>query len=180
MACNSLTINECEIYWRMYIGLHCTAVAFTIFNSVGNTKTSLVCLDTFLLNLMKDFLNRGFVKFSTFCSLAFYGQDLEFRDRHVNMLFHCQKILYLYNTLKKINCIFLEIPNCWRLSRHIYFAPNILGQYIFLTQLQVFKISSLICEIICDHILTKHIFKLLIPVPISSVKNNGTDLKITS
>lgn len=71
-----------DVYWN-------TAVTFIIFNSIGNTKTSLVCLDTFLLNLMKDFMSGGFVKFSRFCSLPAYGQDLKFCDCHVNMLFHC-------------------------------------------------------------------------------------------
>lgn len=55
-----------------------TAMAGVIFISIGNTKTSLVYLDTLLLNLMEDFLSRGFMKFSRFCSLTFYGQDLEF------------------------------------------------------------------------------------------------------
>lgn len=44
-----------------------TVVPFIILNSIGNTKASFAYLDTFLLSLMKDLMNRGFVKFSGFC-----------------------------------------------------------------------------------------------------------------
>lgn len=49
-----------DVQWNM-------VVPFIILNSIGNTKASLAYLNTFLLNLMKDLMTRGFVKFSGFC-----------------------------------------------------------------------------------------------------------------
>lgn len=87
-------MQQSDSYWIWYNSeaVHWnTAKTYVIFISIDNTKTSLVYLDTLLLNSVEDCLIKGSMKFWRFCSFTFYGWDrmTEFCQCHVNMHSHC-------------------------------------------------------------------------------------------